>query len=288
MANLTFPKNLLSDNSRYGNTYCQIQIIETYGGADSTDKNNTVKDTEGKPVESSITSEISSGTSIRNAIISSSKISSTIKLPMPLSISTNYGASYDDNFSYTEAFSGVIGGIGNVFTDVVSTGLGKRLGTATAGVDKIKSGLGFIGDAAKLAKNVGFAAAGLATNPHKELLFNGVKFREFKLKYKLIAKEKSESDEIKQIIEQFEYHMHPALDLGTLLYKYPSEFKITFKSGDYLFKIYKCVLTDYNVTYGGNNFVTFKDTNAPVEVEIELSFKETNVLTKDFISKNLR
>jgi hypothetical protein len=38
------------------------------------------------------------------------------------------------------------------------------------------------------------------------------------------------------------------------------------------------------VSYG-KNFVTFKDTNAPVEIELSMTFQETEILTRETIEK---
>lgn len=286
-----FPSNLLTENSRYGNTSCSISILETYNN-NLGESNNSVKNVEGDKQNQSYIDSLNQGYSPRNILNKDIKrIAATIHLPMPLSFNTNYGVIYDDSFSYVEEGKQLIGALAGSSANATDFAL-KKLGSYGPALGKL------IQDTAKPALKITGAGSGLALNPHKELLFTGVKFREFKFKYKLIAKNEKESEQILNITKLFEKHMHPTLEAGSLLYRYPSEFEIKFlvnngSNNKFVFKLYKCVLQNFNVLYGGNNFTTFKNlsgtTNgAPVEIEIELDFKETNVLTQDFIDNVLR
>jgi hypothetical protein len=74
-----------------------------------------------------------------------------------------------------------------------------------------------------------------------------------------------------------------------MLFKFPSEFELLFYTtsttqNPYLFKTKRCILKDLQVSYG-KNFVTFKDTNAPVEISITMSFQETEILDRAAIEK---
>jgi len=87
--------------------------------------------------------------------------------------------------------------------------------------------------------------------------------------------------------------MHPELDGKSFLFRYPSDFDISFytknsngviSKNKYLPFVMTSVLTGIDVNYSGNNnFVTFKDTSAPVEVDLVMKFKETQILTKEII-----
>jgi hypothetical protein len=86
--------------------------------------------------------------------------------------------------------------------------------------------------------------------------------------------------------------MHPELLTNNLLFKYPSEYELLFYKrergndtlNEYLFKTKRCILKDLQVSYG-KNFTTFKETNAPVEVEFTMTFQETEILTREEIEK---
>lgn len=285
-----YPSDLLISGSRYGDLFCLITVLDTYSGVSGEDASKTIKDVSGKIAQLPSNMVSVKGETARQATFGNKRnVKENIFLPMPLTLDTNYGVSYNDNFSYVEeggrAFSPLIDSAGNALNFLSKT------------FPKASSFTKLVGGMTPSALKIGGAAAGLALNPHKELLFDGVKFREFKLKYKLIAKSKKESNDIKDIIKIFEKYMHPTLEASTFLYRYPAEFEIRFFTSDgkqnkFLHKLYRCVLQNFSVSYGGNNFVTFKNQDgttegAPVEIEINLDFKETNPLTREFIEEVL-
>lgn len=284
-----FPSDLFG--SRYGKLFCLITVLDTYSSSDGeTDANEIIKDVANEVVNAPQNLTDRQGRSFRTARVGNKRnVKENIFLPMPLSLDTNYGVSYNDSFSYIEeggkAVSSILGSAGDA------------LKLLSSKFPIASSFLKELGGISPTALKIGGAVSGLALNPHKELLFDGVKFREFKFKYKLIAKSKKESNDIRDIIKIFEKYMHPTLDAKTFLYRYPAEFEIRFFTSDgkqnkFLHKLYRCVLQNYSVSYGGNNFVTFKNQDgttegAPVEVEITLDFKETNPLTREFIEQVL-
>jgi hypothetical protein len=80
--------------------------------------------------------------------------------------------------------------------------------------------------------------------------------------------------------------MHPELSENRLFFIYPGEFQIAYYFGNnqnsYFHKFAPAVLTDLNVDYGGETFASFKD-GAPSEVNISMTFRETEILTKEKI-----
>jgi len=204
-------------------------------------------------------------------------------------LKTNYGVSYE-TVSLTDAVMKAGGSALDIAGNIAKGVIGARMGPAA--VQKFTAAATQGQAVLAAAAAIGGASQGLSINPHSELLFQGVKFREFEFSYKLIATRKEESDKIKEIVNLLRFHMYPELDGKSFLFKYPSDFDITFynKTGKsvsknkYLPFVMTCVLTDISVNYSGNNnFVTFKDTAAPVEVDITLKFKETQILTKEII-----
>lgn len=146
------------------------------------------------------------------------------------------------------------------------------LGTAVAGAVSVNSFLQGAG-----------LQAGLALNPHMAVLFKSVGLRTFGFQYKFIARNQQESNTIRDIITTLKYHMHPEFYAGNLAFKYPDSFEIEFSSNrkDWLFTIKNSVLTDLTVNYNGENMpIFFEDVGAPVSIDIQMTFQETEIFTK--------
>ena len=75
-----------------------------------------------------------------------------------------------------------------------------------------------------------------------------------------------------------------------MLFKYPELFKIKFHYPQYLFEIRPSVCTDIRVNYHGQGYPAYirnadgSGIPAPAEVELTLSFKETEIVTKDSLN----
>jgi|SaaInlStandDraft_4_1057021.scaffolds.fasta_scaffold30116_1 hypothetical protein len=148
-------------------------------------------------------------------------------------------------------------------------------------------GLGGLGGASQILSGVG-QSEGIALNPHSAILFDNVNFREFGFSYKFIARNGKESETINDLIDVFKYYMHPSTNwAGGAFFEYPEEFDIEFseKLAPYLFAIRRCVLRSMSVNYNGvNTPVFFEQTGAPVSIEIQLTFQETELLTKEKVT----
>lgn len=135
------------------------------------------------------------------------------------------------------------------------------------------------------------AMTGIASNPKKEMVFEGVGFRTFDMDYKLVPRSEQEAKNIKAIIHMLKYHMHPEYRTdGNYTFIYPSEFDITFYTTDgnenqFVNKIATCVLTNMRVNYTPDGqWATHRD-GVPNAIQISLSFKELSILTKEMIDK---
>jgi hypothetical protein len=279
---LTFPSDLIEkDTNRYGNNRLCINIFKNNMSV-SENVSTTIVDTAGNIVNTKIPTSIANDRSKR--IYSNKEY--TIFLPTPLSISTNYAVNYTD-VSVTDLGASLVSSATSGITNIVGGLLARKnplYSAAVAGLPNFFDKLPI-----KEAATIAGLETGLAINPHQETLLNGVKFREFKISYNLIAKRDGESKTIKNIIRALKVSMHPELAASSLLFKYPSEFELIFyttsaKENPYLFKTKRCILKNLDVSYG-KNFVTFKDTNAPVEIELSMTFQETEILTRETIEK---
>lgn len=180
--------------------------------------------------------------------------------------------------------------------------LGSLLGALSGSVLDSQSGLkasAEVGAAlgASLAKLPGaFGAADVASalssssatalNPFKEVVFESVDFRSFAFKYKFFPKNKKESEDVYNIIALFKEHMHPEISSGKMFFIYPSEFQITYYYGgdenSYFHRFRPCALESMDVSYGGEQFSSFKD-GAPTEINVSLTFRELEVITKNMV-----
>lgn len=245
----------------------------------------------------------------------------SIVLPVPSNLTVAQGASYSDtelglfgamaagdvtadNVKQAgRALSDIIGGAIENATQAFKTG-DTDAGTQAAGivapaaVTAIAGKLGgTVGGLLALGGTAGGVAAGvsvdtgLALNPHLAVVFQGVGFRTHAFSYKFIARNQAESDQIKDIINTFKYAMLPSYEAGNLAFRYPDEFKIDFAESisPYLYDINTCVLESVNVNYNGEGTpLFFENTGAPVSIELQLQFKETEIYTKETFEKSGR
>jgi hypothetical protein len=136
-------------------------------------------------------------------------------------------------------------------------------------------------------KALASATTAQTPNPFREQIFQNVDTRTFTFDYKFLPKSQAESLAVHEILHTFAYHMHPELSAGGLFYIYPSEFNIQYfyagKENRWINKISTCVLTDMNVDYGNNAVFSSFANGAPTEINLRLTFRELEVLTKDRI-----
>ena len=227
-----------------------------------------------------------------------------VRLPLPANLSTDYNPTYStpdlgmaagsvlkpfDRAIYGNtdipgqaAAGGAAAGVG--LTALGALGLGTAAGqTAQAGLNS----LGVTGDALGAALKVG---GGIAQNPHKIVLFTGVDFRDHSFSWKLSPRNRRESDIIRRIIAMFTYYSHPSFEAGGLFFKYPEFFEIKFARDTYLFKMRPSVCTDIKVDYHPQAYAAYirnadgSGEPAPAEVSLTLTFKETEIISKQFLN----
>jgi hypothetical protein len=136
------------------------------------------------------------------------------------------------------------------------------------------------------------AATGLAANPKKEQVFSGVDFRTFQVEYQFFPRSAAEAENVQRIIKQFKYHMHPEFkDSNNFVYIYPSEFDIFYyqngKENLNLHRHTSCVLTEMSINYTPNGAFTTFDNGMPTQINVQMSFRELALLTKDKIEDGL-
>lgn len=240
---------------------------------------------------------ISSLPGIGNSIKGNTKLGGSIYLPMPSQLSTDYNPDYStpdlgpavgmaikpsDQAIYGNNTMGMQAAAGLSLAGLGGAAAGATASGAVKAIDTLASTVGAQGASGALLK----VGGGVALNQHKIVLFTGVNFREHQFSWKLSPKNRKESNDIKQIIDMFTYYSHPEYIAGGLFFKYPEFFEIKFRHPEYLFKLQPSVCKDIKVNYHGQGYPAYiRDANgggipAPAEVELSLTFLETEIVTK--------
>ena len=136
-------------------------------------------------------------------------------------------------------------------------------------------------------------AFGQADNPYMEVLFDAMALRTFTYNFDFAPKNEQEALEVQKIIQLFRFHMVPELRGGQSRFLgLPSQFDIHYmylsKDGassenNYYNRIATCVLQNCAVNYTPNGVKSFED-GGPTKTTMTLTFKETELLTKDLIA----
>ena len=121
--------------------------------------------------------------------------------------------------------------------------------------------------------------------------YSGPGFRNFSYNFSLRPTSQSESDVVEAIIRFFKIRSAPLQEATqfTRIYNIPEVFKIRYyygsKEHDKINRVGHCALTDMTVTYGGDKFTTFSGNHAPVQVDLQLQFKEMELLNQQMIEE---
>ena len=137
-------------------------------------------------------------------------------------------------------------------------------------------------------------AQGQADNPYMEVLFDAMQLRTFTYNFQFSPRNERESLEVQKIIQLFRFHMAPELRPKVNRYLgLPSQFDIhyMFLSGagvssenNFYNRIATCVLQDCKINYTPTGVKSFED-GGPVQTTMQLTFKETELLTKEKIAQ---
>ena len=249
-----------------------------------------------------------------------------IYLPMPASLSTAYQIDYqnEDLGALGEAVAGItsqtidsvaagvqetVKGLASAETkwdsaSAVASGVGKVFssfyekakesftapGAAAGAVDTLAA----VGARkAPASVKAGIAAArGVAANPHRVVLFQGVQFKEHQFSYRLSPKNSAESKVIRAIIANLKMWMHPyyadmsgsstsvTAQIKRNFLTYPHIFKLRFSQPEYLFSYKTSILKSFNVQYHPQGYAAYirdESSVAPAEVEISMTFQEMDM-----------
>jgi len=195
----------------------------------------------------------------------SSKTTETIAniaLYMPETMSFTNSSQYNDSTTLASA-AGALPVIGGV-------------------VSKLTGQLGDGGnDALRLALN----KAGYVFNPQKQLLFQGIEFRQFNMSFTFTPYSAKEAQEVKQIIKLFRKWSSPqkAAAGGGMFWNPPAVFGVEFlfNSSQNLNipKLKDCVIESVEVNYAPNGWAAHGD-GAPVQSTVTLQLQEISLVDR--------
>lgn len=207
------------------------------------------------------------------------RLDRAIALPMPNEHTVGTNVKYDvgrDQSLLTVAadvagqLSQADGAWGELATLGINKGVGKFLSTLKTGLTSERDLL---------------AEERLAINPKKEVMFNGLDYRQFSFRFQFAPKSAAESNEVNSIIETFRYYSLPEISPGKFFYTFPAEFEIAFirgvKNNPNVPKIATSVLNRVSVNYSPNSSSwTTLPNGSPVAIDLTLEFTEVVVIDR--------
>jgi hypothetical protein len=253
---------------------------------------------------------IGSDLKARNTQIQPVKLINHIYLNMPNDLAFNEPVSWEGS-----ELGGVIGGLVSGGSGTLENLAAGSAGTAAtafgAGVGTV---LGSMSMFSKIGKFGGMVAGaigggtqsgslqagfesvvGVKSNPYKEQTFQGIDFRNFSFNFIFRAKSEADVNAIQEIIQHFRAYSKPSFyENRSGLFNYPHEFQIefltidendSFETNENLPSLKYCVCTGVNTNFSSGGWKSFQG-GAPVEITLELSFTETELITQNDIFGN--
>ena len=242
----------------------------------------------------------SARTGINSVLPTTQRITDSIAIYLPPNVQDSTSAGYSDAATGVAGLAAA-GGIN--FINAM-----RRNDYAAASQSLVGSAKGMIMEAAKrmggdllegltgAEGTVGLVnkAFGQATNPYMEVLFEQMGLRSFTYNFTFAPRNAAETEDVQKIIKMFRFHMAPELQgANERFLTLPSTFDIHYmyqmssteaRENSFYHKIATCVLSDCQVDYTPGGVKSFAS-GAPTQITMSLTFKETELLTKEMIDK---
>jgi hypothetical protein len=247
---------------------------------------------------------------------------STFAFPLPEAISDSTGADYNrqDSGAFRSALeaagvndaamaaeSALAKGAGSSFRNMKGLNLLEAGSDMASGVGGAMSAFGNV-SLGSGATNLGRAFAekrseaifglgniarkGSIGNPRTLTAFNNMKLKSYSYSWTFVPRSPEESIQITKAINILKYFMSPNTTANGSRFIFPELFTLRFspkKLSAHLYQPNICVLEDLQVSYNtetGPSF--FQGTNAPTQIQLQLTFGELVVETKKNISEKIR
>ena len=211
------------------------------------------------------------------------KLDFIIKLPMPQEgIGSSYGVEYE-NVPLGLA-GALVGGLasGQSISDLMKASAAPLVRAAAGwAVGQLDTG----GNQSNFNIGSTFEAVTRSVqNPRKEVLFKGVKYREFSYSFTFAPNNNAECFTVREIIRLLKSHMMPTMVLSSFYLRFPSEFDISYHFNDgvnpYVNNIGRCCLTALIVSYGAGNWSTLIN-GSPTIITIKTNFMELEPISRN-------
>lgn len=179
-----------------------------------------------------------------------------------------------ENFNISDAFN---------YDD--STSIASAAGAIPIVGKYINRGTNFISGSNEFVRMM-MNKGGFVFNPQKQILFNGVEFRNFSMSFTFTPYSEKENNEVREIIKNFRIWAAPKPNnqLGQgMFWTPPAIFEIDFKFHNAhninLPKLKRCVIKSVDVNYAPNGWAAHGD-GAPVQTVINIEFQETSLVNR--------
>jgi len=276
-----------------------------YGDTDASYRNNIQKGGKGSVLDSdkvNLRKGRKAMTGFSSVMPTTSRITDSIAIYLPPNVSDSITSSYEG------AEMGVLGlaAAGAVdFTRAMarndfSAASGALMGSAKGIAFEAAKRMGsaFVGDLAGVDPEAitQFAnkAFGQAVNPYMEVLYKGTGLRSFTYNFTFQPRNEDETNDVQKIIKMFRFHMLPELQgANERFLTLPSTFDIHYmyqfddeshSENSFYSKIATCVCNGVDVNYTPDGVKSFAS-GAPTAITMNLTFKETEMLTKEHVDK---
>lgn len=194
------------------------------------------------------------------------------------------GVAIQDGATYTNFNLGALKGASEfVKGGVTSSDLNSSdmMAAGLIGKDALTSALG--SDLVGKGTAIGALESGIAVNPYTRVAFEGVNIRTYDFTFKLVAESKDETEMAKRIERTFRKFLYPKR-VGSIGLTYPPIFNIKFfsnkRENPYMPKIKQTYLTSLQTTFNESTNALFKETGAPFEVTLAMTFQEERTLVR--------
>jgi len=204
----------------------------------------------------------------------------------------------EDAFSYEDSSQVMAGGAGDLLGSVTSFSDIKNAAgqLVTVGMEAAAKKMN--------AAGAGNIMTGAVLNPRLEKLFKQKEFRIFNFSWEFYPKNKKEVDQIREIVEAFRYHSHPAMFDSSgkeqnvqIQLRVPGEFEVRFLStnpdpsasgfveNEYIPKIGRCAITSISLDYTPNGIFSSLMDNSPSAMTLTMQLSEMGILTREVVDK---
>ena len=136
------------------------------------------------------------------------------------------------------------------------------------------------------ALKLGLNKMGYVFNPQKQMLFQGIEFRQFNMSFTFTPYSSKEAQDVKEIIKLFRKWSAPQKTqaAGGMFFNPPAVFQVDFKFNNSqnlnIPKLKDCVIESVEVNYSPNGIWSAHSDGAPVQTTVTLSLKEMDLVDR--------